>query len=70
MAVHTQHGIDVHGATLSRRQFVKIGGTLIVGVGLVGRTLFEKGSSGFQVADLDACGGLEWVRVASPDAGP
>ena len=29
-----------------------------------------EGSSGFQVADLDACGGLEWVRVASPDAGP
>ena len=28
------------------------------------------GSSGFRVADLDACGGLEWVRVASPDAGP
>jgi nicotinate dehydrogenase subunit B len=42
MAVHMEHGIDVHGATLNRRQFVKIGGTLIVGVGLVGRTLFEK----------------------------
>ena len=41
MAIHTQHGIDVHGATLSRRQFVKLGGTLIVGVGLVGRTPFD-----------------------------
>ena len=40
---------------------------------LLGRdsTITERfGSSGFQVADLDACGGLEWVRVASPDAGP
>ena len=33
-------------------------------------TPFFLGSSGFQVADLDAGGGLGWVRVASPDAGP
>ena len=35
-----------------------------------GAVVYEMGSSGFRVADLDACGGLEWVRVASPDAGP
>jgi CO/xanthine dehydrogenase Mo-binding subunit len=33
---------NVHGAALSRRQFVKTGGALIVGFGLVGSRLFEK----------------------------
>jgi nicotinate dehydrogenase subunit B len=33
--------INVLGATLTRRQFVKTGGALFVGVGLVGRDLFE-----------------------------
>ena len=35
MASH-ERPIDVHGATLSRRQFVKTGGALLVGFGLVG----------------------------------
>jgi CO/xanthine dehydrogenase Mo-binding subunit len=33
--------INVLGATLTRRQFVKAGGALFVGFGLVGRDLFE-----------------------------
>ena len=64
MAVHTQHGIDVHGATLSRRQFVKIGGTLIVGVGLVGRTLFEKTAEAATIRNsLDASLIDSWFEI-------
>src|SRR5262245_24619905 len=33
--------IDIHGATLTRRQFVKTGGALIVGFGIVGRLPWE-----------------------------
>ena len=36
---------NVHGATLSRRQFVKTGGALVVGFGLVGSRLFETTAS-------------------------
>lgn len=64
MAVHTQHGTDVHGATLSRRQFVKIGGTLIVGVGLVGRTLFEKTAEAATIRNsLDASLFDSWFEI-------
>jgi len=38
MATH----LNVHGATLSRRQFVKTGGALIVGFSLAGRSLWER----------------------------
>src|ERR1700757_1144846 len=41
MATITDHPINVHGATLSRRQFVKTGGALLVGIGLVGRRVWE-----------------------------
>src|ERR1700688_2250289 len=34
--------LDVHGATLTRRQFVKTGGVLIVGFSLAGRSLWER----------------------------
>jgi len=34
--------INVHGATLTRRQFVKAGGALFVGLGLVGRRLWDE----------------------------
>ena len=64
MAVHTQHGIDVHGATLSRRQFVKIGGALIVGGGLVGRTLFEKTAEAATIRNsLDASLVDSWFEI-------
>jgi nicotinate dehydrogenase subunit B len=38
MATH----LNVHGATLSRRQFVKTGGALIVGFSLAGRSVWER----------------------------
>lgn len=64
MAVHTTHGIDVHGATLSRRQFVKVGGTLIVGVGLVGRTLFDTTAEAATARNsLDASLSRSWFEI-------
>src|SRR4029453_3541710 len=41
MATIIDHPINVHGATLSRRQFVKTGGALLVGIGLVGRRVWD-----------------------------
>ena len=32
---------SIHGAALTRRQFVKAGGALVVGFGLIGRDLFS-----------------------------
>ncbi len=64
MAAHTQHGIDVHGATLSRRHFVKIGGTLIVGVGVVGRTLFEQTAEAASIRNsLDPSLSSSWFEI-------
>ena len=40
--------IDVHGATLSRRQFVKTGGALVVGLGLVGGRVWEEAAAAAQ----------------------
>ena len=41
----TDKSTDVFGAALSRRQFVKTGGALIVGVGLVGPELMNKAAA-------------------------
>ncbi len=42
MATSTTTAINVHGATLTRRQFVKTGGALIVGFGLVGGSVWDE----------------------------
>ena len=42
MATVNEHRINVHGVTLTRRQFVKTGGALIVGFSLAGRSLWER----------------------------
>ena len=41
MATTTEKSVNVFGATLSRRNFVKSGGALIVGVTLIGRELLK-----------------------------
>jgi len=41
VAIVNEHQINVHGATLTRRQFVKTGGALFVGFSLAGRSLWE-----------------------------
>ena len=42
MATLKETPIDVYGATLTRRQFVKTGGALIVGVSLARTGLWEE----------------------------
>ena len=64
MAIQNEHNIDVHGATLSRRQFVKLGGTLIVGVGLVGRSVFDTTAEAATAANsLDASLFGSWFEI-------
>src|SRR6476660_606892 len=41
MATMSERAVNVFGATLSRRQFVKAGGALVVGVSLVGSELLK-----------------------------
>ena len=64
MAAHTQRDIDVHGATLSRRQFVKFGGGLLVGIGIVGRTLFEETAEAAEIGNsLDPSLTDSWFEI-------
>jgi nicotinate dehydrogenase subunit B len=61
---HTDR-IDVYGATLSRRQFVKAGGALFVGLSLAGRNLFD--GSGVEAAaagnSLDPSLSRSWFEI-------
>ena len=58
--------MNVLGATLTRRQFVKAGGALVVGFGLVGRELFE-GTANAAAAtaknSLDASLSTSWFEI-------
>ena len=54
MATLNDNRINVHGATLTRRQFVKTGGALIVGFSLAGRSLWDK--------TAEAAAGTEFAR--------
>ncbi len=56
--------INVLGATLTRRRFVKAGGALVVGFGLVGRELFE-GTANAATAknSLDASLSTSWFEI-------
>src|SRR5574341_946893 len=59
-----RHQITVHGATLTRRQFVKTGGALIVGFSLVGRRLFEKTAHAAASRNsLDASLSSSWFEI-------
>ena len=55
---------NIHGATLTRRQFVKTGGALVVGFSLVGQRVFE-GAAGAATAknSLDATLSASWFEI-------
>ena len=60
--------INVHGATLSRRQFVKTGGALVVGFGLVGGRVWDEAaeaaeSSAAAKNSLDATLASSWFEI-------
>jgi nicotinate dehydrogenase subunit B len=60
---------DVHGATLTRRQFVLTGGTLVVGAALLGRAVL-KGSPLVQATgknSLDARLTTSWFEIHADD---
>src|SRR5262245_27958136 len=64
MATERTHHISVHGATLTRRQFVKTGGALIVGFSLAGRRLFEKtAQAAAKKNSLDASLSSSWFEI-------
>jgi len=59
-----RHQIDVHGATLTRRQFVKTGGALLVGFSLAGRSLLEKTvQAAASRNSLDASLSSSWFEI-------
>ena len=56
--------VNVHGATLTRRQFVKTGGALIVGFSLAGRSLFEAAAEAAGGRNsLDATLASSWFEI-------
>src|ERR1700736_332145 len=65
MATVNDQRINVHGATLTRRQFVKTGGALIVGVSLVGRTLWDETAEAAAAGtnSLDATLSSSWFEI-------
>src|SRR5215831_11130603 len=55
---------NVHGATLTRRQFVKTGGALIVGITFVGERLFEStAEAAAGKTSLDATLASSWFEI-------
>src|SRR5258708_4348906 len=65
MATLNDHRINVHGATLTRRQFVKTGGALIVGFSLVSRSLWDETAEAAAAAtnSLDATLARSWFEI-------
>jgi len=57
--------INVHGATLTRRQFVKTGGALFVGLSLAGRRVFDGTTAEAAVTanSLDATLSRSWFEI-------
>jgi CO/xanthine dehydrogenase Mo-binding subunit len=64
MATINDHPIDVHGAMLSRRQFVKTGGALLVGISLVGRRVWDTTAEAATAKNsLDATQTSSWFEI-------
>jgi CO/xanthine dehydrogenase Mo-binding subunit len=56
--------INVHGATLSRRQFVRAGGALVVGIGVMGRQIWEQSAQAASARNsLDAAHSSSWFEI-------
>src|SRR3984893_8411408 len=65
MATLNDHPINLHGATLTRRQFVKTGCALIVGFSLAGRSLWDKTAEAAAAGtnSLDATLSSSWFEI-------
>ena len=61
---HGDHRLNVHGATLTRRQFVKTGGALVVGFSLAGRNLWDAAAEAAPGKNsLDATLASSWFEI-------
>ena len=64
MAILNDRRINVHGATLTRRQFVKTGGVLMVGFSLAGRSLWDAtAQAATGKKSLDATLASSWFEI-------
>src|SRR5882762_7684742 len=64
MATMKEHSINVHGPTLTRRQFVETGGVLVVGFSIAGRSLLEKTVEAAAAKNsLDATLASSWFEI-------
>ncbi len=65
MATKTDNAMDVFGATLTRREFVKTSGVLAVGVGVVGATPLRGDTPKTRVAkdSLDPAKPTSWLEI-------
>jgi CO/xanthine dehydrogenase Mo-binding subunit len=65
MATVSEKAVNVYGATLSRRQFVKAGGALVVGVSLVGPEVLKGGKPKAAVMrnTLDPTIVSSWIEI-------
>src|SRR4051812_6719190 len=64
MTTVNERGIDVHGARLTRRQFVTAGGALMVGLGLAGRSFWnETAEAATGGNSLDASLSGSWFEI-------
>ena len=64
MATVNDDRINVHGATLTRRQFVKTGGALVVGFSLAGRSPWDKTAEAAAGKNsLDATLASSWFEI-------
>src|SRR3974390_2057609 len=65
MATVSEKAVNVYGATLSRRQFVKAGGALVVGVSLVGPEMLKGGKpkAAMMKNTLDPTIVSSWIEI-------
>src|SRR5438132_780655 len=64
MATVNERPVSVHGATLTRRAFVKTGGALFIGLSLAGRTLWERTAEAASGNNsLDATLASSWFEI-------
>ena len=69
MARTDEPAVDIHGATLTRRQFVRAGGTLVVGFSLVGTDVWATpGTAAAGTNTLDPTLPGSWIEIHADGA--
>src|ERR1700690_4045800 len=65
MAISNERSVDVFGATLTRRAFVKAGGALFVGISVAGAGILTKGAQAAtgNTNSLDPALPSSWIEI-------